>query len=372
MDHKWIEDIEEFRKISGEWDEAVVNSGSCDVFLLSDFIITWWRYFGQDNRLRIFVISSDGKITAGIPLYTRRAPGVYNFARTLNYAGGPAASYTEPLYTSAETLFLPILIEGLKERRDWDALYLPDVRHESRLISEAQKYTANGILDLRLVQDHMNWAIDLSGGTEKYLAALSGKMKRDLRSKRQRLEKECGPVALRPIVDEEDVKRYFDLYIQFSCRAFAERERRSTLGDSKYSSFLKEFLIIMSRNKRLDGHLLMAGDKIMALSFGYRFGKGFNWALTGFNYEYKYYRPGYLLIEELVKEISRRGDSYYNWYGHERFYKTQWCNSQAPLYRLFLARNTLRGRCYRALNDIETKVRSNKFVVETVRKIKRA
>ncbi len=80
---------------------------------------------------------------------------------------------------------------------------------------------------------------------------------------------------------------------------------------------------------------------MIALTYGYRFGKGFNCVLTSFDYDYKHIRPGYLLIEEMLKEIEAKGETFYNWYGGERFYKHQVCNQIDPLYSIILYRTLL-------------------------------
>jgi CelD/BcsL family acetyltransferase involved in cellulose biosynthesis len=372
MDCRWIEDIGEFGKIAGEWDKAVISSGDYNAFLLSDFIITWWKHFKDNLRLRIFVIYDNGRISAGIPLYLRRGGGGNGFARFLCHIGDTAANYTEPLYADDKSEMLSALRDALAKRNDWDVLYLTDIRSGNRLLKEYDEHVSDKRYFCETAQDHMNWAVDLSEGTEKYFLSVSKKLRRDLKAKRKHAERDYGSLRLEEIKGEEDIGRYFDLYTDFSLKAFSARSRKSNLESVRYAAFFKEFLISLGRNQRLDAHALFAGDKVLAVSFGYRFGKGFNWVLTGFNYEYKYIRPGYLLIEELIKEINGRGETYYNWYGHERFYKGQWCNSKTPLYRFFLFRRSLKGRAYYLSQKLVTMLRSNRLLVGLARRIKKA
>ncbi|MFA5093881.1 MAG: GNAT family N-acetyltransferase, partial [Candidatus Omnitrophota bacterium] len=140
--------------------------------------------------------------------------------------------------------------------------------------------------------------------------------------------------------------------------AFAARNRKSNFENDRYADFFREFLILMDGAGRLDAHLLEAGDKAIAISFAYRFGKGFNWVLTAFDYEYKYYRPGYILIEELLKMISARGEACYNWYGHGRFYKDQLCNRLTPLYKVVMARKTPGGLSFILAQRIKDMLKS--------------
>ena len=94
--------------------------------------------------------------------------------------------------------------------------------------------------------------------------------------------------------------------------------------------------------------------------------------LTSFNYEYKYTRPGYILVMELIDEIERLGETEYNWYGHETLYKRQWCNKKTPLWQFFIINRTLGGHCYSALSSARRAIKSNKYARDVILKIKNA
>lgn len=372
MEYRWVEDIDEFKKIAAAWDDALKQSGRDDPFLLSDFVLTWWAHCSNGERLRILVITDGGRIVGGIPLCLAKGRGIYGFFRVLSYVGGVAASYTEPFRIPSCGTLLPVIEEALSAKKDWDVLFLSDVRGECRLISESGKMSAGGAYRVRFVQDHMNWSIDLSNGRERFLESVSWKLKKDLRAKRKHVAKTLGSISLRTISGEEDVRRYFDLYARFSLQAFTGRNRKSSLEDRRYASFLKDLMVVMDKSGRLAAHALLGGDRVMAISFGYRSDKGFDWALTAFDYELKYFRPGYLMMEELIKDLCDRGGTRCNLYGHERLYKAQWSNDQTPLYSLFLFRRGLRAGSYDLLRRLEDSLRSNPAVVRMVRRLKRA
>ncbi len=372
MRYHWIEDIEEFCKIAREWDEALAASTGYNPFLFSDFIITWWKYFNDNYALRIFVVYDGGKIAGGIPLYIKQHGLRRLGIRIMYYLGGALANYTEPFCAEPGTEILALFTEALNEKTDWDAVYLPNVRSENRLMSDYQECGDIKRFIIRAIQDHYNLSIDLSAGKERYMASISGKLKKDLRQKRKHAIKDYGEVRLESIKGREEVARYFDIYTGFSLNTFDERNRKSSFTDKRYGDFFKDFLLIMEQKDRLDTYALFAGDKILAVIFGYRSGPGFNWALTSFNYEYKYVRPGYLLIEELINEVIRRGGTFCNCYGYESFYKSQWCNKRGPLFRFIIMRRSLGGFCYMMYQDLEKLLRSNRIVVGAVRKIKQA
>lgn len=362
MDYRWIERIEEFRSIAKEWDDALIESGNHNPFLLSDFILTWWKYYHENLALRVVIARQDGAMVGGLPLYLRRESARYGFARVLRYVGGVAANYTEPLYRNRDVGIWSAIQGALSERSDWDALELSDIRADSRILAEYSQAPSRHDLIGQVWQDHANWAIDLSDGLDAYLATISKKLKRDLRSRRRRVEARFGPLALRQITGPGEIGQHFDLYLRYSREAFRSRGRQSSFEDSRQAMFFREFLVLMDGQGRLDAHALLAGEHVLAISVGYRLGSGFHWALTAFNYGYRDYRPGYLLIEELLRVITDRCETYYNWYGYDRFYKRQWCNRTTPLFRVALVRPTLSGYAYLMARRAEFALRSNRFV----------
>ncbi len=373
MKYRWIEDIREFSRIAPEWDTAAAASGMPAPFLSSDFIIAWWERFGSFGRIMVFVVFDDnGRIAGGIPLYLKRAGLGRGFSRVLTYAGGAAANYTEPLYAAGGAGVFRCLLDAIAERNDWDALYLPDVRQASPAAAEFKSEKDDKRFMLYSISDHMNWAIDLSGGKEAYLRALSSKMRRDIRSKRKRLEEKCGRLRLEAVSGSRKVPDLFCKYKEFSLRAFSSRGRKSAFENPLYADFFMAVIAGMEKRGLLAAHALIAGDKIIAVSFGYKGAKRFDWALTAFDYDYRYYRPGYILIEELISYVTEWGGVSYNWYGHERFYKSQWCNAPTPLMRLYAMKRTPRGYFYKYADMAERVMRSNKFILAMARKVKGA
>lgn len=369
MKHAWVNDINIFKTLSGEWDEALINSGSFNPFLLSEFIISWWKHFGNSFKLNIFILYKNKKIVGGIPLYIKKGGLRDAFVRILLYIGGSAANYTEPFFMPGEEFFFDFLKNALERRSDWDVLYLPDIRRQCCLLPYLFSADKDNRFFYLLTQDHFNWSIDLSMGKEQYFASLAKKMMRDLRAKRKHAIKNYGESRLINMCGEENIKKYFQMYCDFSTQAFQNRSRVSTFENKNYASFLSDFLISMDRRDRLDCQVLFFGETVLAISFAYKFGKGFNWVLTAFNFECRYVRPGYLLIEELISELFKRKETYYNWYGYERFYKEQWCNRKEPLYKLFLIRRSFAGVRYGILRKVESAIRSNPLLLKTIRKI---
>ncbi len=284
MRYKWIENIEDFKKIREEWDDSLIKSDSPNPFLLSDFIISWWKWFGTGCMLRILIVFDNDVITGGLPLYLKKG----RFFKILKHIGDFAANYTEPFYLKKKNSFFYTLKDAFSARNDWDVLCLTDVREGNKMISE---YTVSALrqkFTVKILKDHYNWAVDLSEGFEVYMKTLSKRLKRYLKSNTNCIEEKYGNMELKKIKGKDNIERYFDTYNRFSIDSFSRRNRNSNFTDPDYSDFFREFLVLMDNKDRLDAHVLTAGDNTLAVSFSYRFGKGLNWALTSFNYPFEW------------------------------------------------------------------------------------
>lgn len=352
MEIVWLEDADQFKNIASEWDQFLIEEKIYNPFLLSDFILTWWKYYQKGLSFRFLIFYENNRIQGGIPLYTGRRRFRYGLLRMLTYIGDGVANYTEPCFS--QSVPASALMEALQMRSDFDILCLKDVRHSNFLISPSTKPEKSfdhplGRMIVRTIHDHYNWAIDLKEGRDVYLKTIPGKLRRDLRSRRRRATQELGSPRLIRVSGEEEVEKYFEIYVRLSHDSFQKRGNKSTFLDPRYVHFFRDFLKMMEKKQRLDAHILKGADEILAVSFAYRFGKGFHWALTAFNYKFRHLRPGYLLIEDLIREVVERGDTYYNWYGYERFYKEQWCNLKEPLYRFECYKNRFYSNAVRTL-----------------------
>lgn len=347
---RWIEQIEDFNKIAGEWDDLLFSVTKENFFLLSDFILTWWKYYHCGRKLAILLFYEDQKLVGGIPLCIKREWIKGAGLRCMVHVGGVAANYTEPLFSRESLFFFPWLEKALKERSDWDIFLLRELRHNHFCVSEvipsrSQAKRRRGIPDLplfspyRLRQHQMNWTIDISSGLKSYFDSLDRRFKRDLRVRRKRLFDRLGDLRLIEISGKENIEKYFDVHVGFSKESFRDRKGKSNFSNPAYSAFFKEFLILMDQKKRLSCHVLSTERENLAIAFGYRFQNELNLVLISFNPSRKEFRPGYLLIEEIVKKADAIGQRFVNIFGGEAFYKQQLCNRIEPLYQMRIYRD---------------------------------
>ena len=337
----WIETGPDFNAIAKSWDQAVFQFKHRTVFMLSSFIQSWWKVYHTDYDLRIFALQKDSAILGGFPLCQKKRSIRTAFRRLWFYTGGISANYTEPFYLTDRGEFMSLFLTAISKRSDMDMIFLNEIREKNSCFP----YPSSAPVKIYAAHDHDNYAVDLRGGTDSYYKSfISKKLRKDLKSKRRKLEKDFAAPRLTAISTLKDIHQAFEYYIQFSKESFRLRNKKSNIHDEKYQTFLRTLFSELFLKALLKCHVLKSKNQIIAVSFGYVFNHQFDWILTAYNHQFHQYRPGYLLIQDLIHENASQHLTLYNWFGYDRLYKRQFCNLKSPLLRVRLFKPTLLNR----------------------------
>ena len=366
MEYRLIDNIREFQDISERWDEALIQSGEDNPFLLSEFITTWWKFHLKNKTLRIYVLLNQGQVVGGIPLCIQRK----YFRKILTHIGGIHANVTAFFSIIEKLNFIEHLMSYLEKNGEWDIFVLDRVLSDNPLvkfINKRKSLDSNG-LAYYVFDNGYDGVIDLEPGYKKIIENISSRLKRYINKGKREAEK-MGELRLERLNGELNIQNLFKDFRELSIKSFRERKDRSAFEKESRSHFYEDLLLKFDKSQKLDAHRLTVGPDTLGISFGYRFGKGFKWILTTFNPDFSRLRPGHLLIDALVKEAINRGDPYFDmYYGGEVFYKQQWCQKMIPLKRIEICRN---GVFNKSLIVSRHKLRSNEKLMNIARGVRR-
>lgn len=374
--YQWIEDPSEFEALSEAWDAALRRAGDDNPFLLSAFVLTWWKYYGRNGtRLRILVVRSGDTLVGGLPLYDQGGG-------LLTFPGGIAANYTEWLAVQDQHRLWQMLLEALAQRTDWRRLRLPRYR-ASRLATdwEVLRVAARerGVL-CDVLEKEQTYLILLSEGSRGCFQRLPSRLRSYLRRSERELSRR-GPIVLRSSDQWDTVRDWFNLYCQFSVRAFQQRKQDSAFSDDRYRMFVRDVLEQACQNHTIDANVLTVGERIIAIHFGYSLRDHLNYIFTTFDSDFADWRPGHLLIHRLVQLAEERRNSLIDLFSGGKLYKRQWSNRQEAVLCVELWRDTLSGRVARrcvqrlrtsrVLRAVERAVRRSPSLLQWARRSQR-
>jgi CelD/BcsL family acetyltransferase involved in cellulose biosynthesis len=349
----WIHDINEFKEIRNQWDRAIVESNGDNPFLLSEFVITWWEINYQEKKLCIYILKQNENIIAGFPLYIFKPPTLFSLKR-IQQIGDDFANLTEPFSKLDIDLFENHFLKSLKKLKNWDTIDLPRIR--SRFLEQYRKNNKVNKFKSLVFQESSNASIIIDMNSEDFLMTVSSNLRNNVRKARKKAEK-IGSVKLMKMEAPNDIEKLIDDFFLFSIETRFDRGGRSEFTDIKKQDFTRQILLKYSSKGLLDAHVLYFGEIMAAISFGYRFQKGFKWIFTTYNPDLQKISPGHTLIFELINYCYKIGDPYFDTYGGGHvFYKKQWCNKFDSLYYFIIFNNTFSNIIFYVARTIKLKI----------------
>jgi len=342
MEYRWITGIDKFKDISAAWDDALIASGEDNPFLLSEFIITWWKHYSQDLKLLVFVLYDRCKIIGGLPLCQKKNG-------YLEYPGGITANYTEFLCLGKKQAIWEYFLESLSRLEAWRCLRLKRIR-ESRFNASYVNAIALGHKDILLDANRSEYAylINIPGNFPDYIRHLPKKLRYYIKRSERKFSK-AGVVSLISFKSENEIKQLVETYISFSRSSFKERNKQSAFEDKNYCNFFRELISRMQKAGYLDANALSLDDRVIAVHFGYSLGNNLNYVFPAFDISFADLNPGHLLIYKLIELGSKRKNKIFDFYTGYSFYKGQWCDRKEEVFSLEVRPNRFRGKVERAL-----------------------
>ncbi|MHC4543143.1 MAG: GNAT family N-acetyltransferase [Planctomycetota bacterium] len=270
--------------IQQEWDEFVESVG-CEIFLTYDWCRIWWKYYGKNRKLRIFIFRCNNEIAGIIPLFLERIWLGPVYTRAVKIVGSDftLAQFNLPIHSMYIKGVVQKLFELLSEDK-WEIIHIGpiaglykhyDSMKEAFAKSFSQSYCVaakkNGVQTYFQVPD--TW--------EEYLAGLKKKERQLIRSAYRKIyEKDL--ILNSRIASVANLALKFEAFVQTHQSNWQQAGKAGHFGDWPNSfEFHKETAIVQLMHKRLRLlEVLLTGD-CFAYQYSYKFGNRYFELLTG-------------------------------------------------------------------------------------------
>lgn len=333
MDHLFtalrLETHDTFRPLLPEWDALAMASRN--VFATPEWARLWWECFGGPARLRVVAARSPGGRLMGIvPLATARV-GPVRVARFLGHGIGDLLG---PIHAPDGDVTGPSLLQrALSEVvTDWD-VFLGE-----RLPGDAGWSSAPGTASLRMESSPVlplcRWPT-----WDSYLAALSRKLRQDLRHDERALA-ERHRVRFRMTRDASSLSRDLDVI-------FALHRARWGEGQSSFApreSFYRRFAALALERGWLRLWILEVDDRPVAARYDFEFAGVYNAYNAGRDPAWSKAGVGLVLRAHTMREAMASGVTEYRFLRGGEAYKKRFLTEDPGLVTVARGRTWL-GRC---------------------------
>lgn len=311
-----VRDLASLQHLKDEWD-GVAPCRHREPWQTFNWVEACATTFSKNHLLRIIVVRQNGRIAAIAPLVSRPSAQPLRPIR-LDFLGGEDLKEPNRL-VGADQKPLDLLIDSLVSEKTFP-VRLSRIPNDDRVINAAiKKFRTRGWLTKTMRMPYP--FLELNPQRSPFRKSLG----EDLRRARRRAEK-CGTIALDVVnvESEKDLRSVLQEAFQIEASGWKGRNGTAILSTESRRRFFER----LAEMCRIDGTLslsfLTVGGERCAVHYAIQSGNEY-WLLNiGYRDEMRECSPGNLLLEESIRDATRRGLSRYNFLGKEEAWTKRW------------------------------------------------
>jgi CelD/BcsL family acetyltransferase involved in cellulose biosynthesis len=294
-----------------EWEELADRAELTSPWLRPGWIVAWWRAFGR-GALEIISVRREGRLSAIVPLQRRHAV----LASTANYHT-PSFGILAEDAVAARRVAQEVVAR--RARRLQFAFVSAETLSCSDLASLGRK-AGYRILERTLESSPY---VETDGDWETYRSGLDGKMLRELRRRRRKLE---GRGRLELAVEDgtSRLDELLDEGFRIEAAAWKGRNQSAIVSEPKTEGFYREVAHWAARRGSLRLAFLRLDGQPLAFDFALEEQGSHHLLKTGYDPAYRALAPAMLLRYEMLARAFELQLHSYEFGGGDERWKLQW------------------------------------------------
>jgi CelD/BcsL family acetyltransferase involved in cellulose biosynthesis len=279
--------FEEISHLRQDWD-SFMEATSSEIFLSYDWCRIWWKHYGKDRELRIFLFNHDSKIVAILPVFYERLRFGPVALRVIKLVGTDFTpiTVTLPIHPDYLTEVVSLFLAEIGAKWQWDVLHVGPISgryfHMQDLI-ETLRNALNRSCVLHYKSVGVQTYYEIADSFEKQIEGLSPRQ----RTKTRRVYKELREknINLSSVnADTSSYITYLNEFISIHQTYWQSLGMPGHFGDWPSAQDLhKEFAASQIECGRLRLLKVMLNDKCAGYEYMYKFGDTYCWFLSARN-----------------------------------------------------------------------------------------
>lgn len=335
-----VNDIEELGQYRMLWNSLFPGTPNATFFNTFDWLDTYWRHFGHDQRLRVIIAYSGGEPLGILPLCVRKEQYRVSNVRVLTYPLDNWSTWYGPIGPNPSATMLAAMQHLRQTPRDWDMMELRWVADDNSqggksaramrvagMFSEKEEYQSTSIVDVPATFD-------------KYLAGKSHSLRRAFRKtiRDYFVDGQAEYIRHRPLpASHGDGDPRWDLYADCEVIAHSSWQSQSDSGNTITHERVRDYFRaaheVAARLGMLDLHVLKLDGKPAAYLYGYHYQGNVTAIRTGFDAS-NHTGIGNALTLQAIQDSCNRGDRTIDFGPGEREHKRRVRTRTATTYRI--------------------------------------
>jgi CelD/BcsL family acetyltransferase involved in cellulose biosynthesis len=335
-----VNDVEELSQYRLLWNSLFPGTPNATFFHTFDWLDTYWRHFGHDQKLRVLIVFAAGQPIGILPLCVRTEPYRLSKVRVLTYPLDNWSTWYGPIGPNPASTMLAAMQHIRRAPRDWDMIELRWVADDATQGGKSAR--AMRIANLFSEKQQYQWTslVDLPSSFDEFLSHKSQSLRRQFRRTLRDLfaQRSARYVRHRPLAAAEgDGDPRWDLYTM--CESVAQASWQShvvngnTLTHERVREYFQAAHAAAARLGMVDVNVLTVEDRPAAFLYGYHYRGQVTALRTGFDASNSG-GIGSALMLKSIEDSCRRGDRVIDFGPGEREHKRRLRTRTESTYRL--------------------------------------
>lgn len=297
------------------WSALLAETRGATYFQSLEWLADYWRFFGQEQRLRVLFCYQGRRPIGILPLVVVPEPTRVGTVRVLTYPLHDWGTFYGPVGPMPAATLYAGLAHVRRTERNWDVLELRWVDRDGADRGD----TEAALREAGFAPQRHRWSraalVEFRGSWGDYWCTRPAKLRENLRAAARRLER-WGPVEhvrWRPAgAAWGDGDPRWDLYE--ACVALAQRswQGHSTTGTTLSHDAVRDYLraahASAARAGAADINLLLVAGEPAAFAYNYCRGGWLFGLRTGYDPRFSQGSPGRVLQHRMLQDSFHRGD----------------------------------------------------------------
>lgn len=331
-----IDADDDFFALEAEWNGLVEGAGMDHPFARHEWLATWWRCFGADNRLDIVTARRDGRLVGVAPLM-RNVTRMYGLkARRLQSIWNVHTPRLDLIVAGGHEDACSAIWRHIAARDDWDVLELNQLPEGSATLETiAELADREGLA-------HDRWAsgqapyVPIDGDWDDYYESLATKHRSNLRNRTKRLRK-IGELELQTITRPgDDLDEALRDGLRIEAAGWKGEEGSAIRCEDDVHAFYRRYAAAAAEHGRLYLQFLAVDGTRIAFAYSVRHANRLFLLKTGYDPEYSKYSPFNVLLREMLHHCWVHGLEEFDFLGVFDSWKERWARRGRDHYWLYV------------------------------------
>lgn len=335
-------------ELAPAWTDLLLQTPFAQPFGHPAWLQTYWRHFGQGQKLRLLVVHCGNQVAGVLPLAVRTETTRLGRLRALTFPLDNWGAWYGPIGPEPAEILRHGLQHVAGSPRDWQTIDLPWLAEPRASLDALATVGLPGVATTW----NRTALVDLSAGWDAYWASRTSHWRTNVRSSGKKLHA-LGAVAYeryRPAgIAAGDCDPRWDLYEACESIAQSSWQGTSTTGTTLTHAAVRDFLrdahAAAARAGTLDLAILRLDGRPVAFCYNYRYGDYVFGLRSGFDASLGKVGVGSALLHRMLQDGCARGDRLVD-LGLDYFAgKRPWHTRRAAIFRVtHYARGSVRAR----------------------------